>query len=168
MRFAPGKRYISKQIAPRIPRWFAPRSRFCACSTLATDRLRKAELENTLRSGLAEGLAHELNTPAQYIASNLAFMSDGLQALARAIEQMRQLLQGPELAHLEALLTEVDHPYLQIELPHALAESRGGVDHVASIVAVMRDSPVRRHKRRTTPYEIVLTQWQYARSGPRS
>jgi len=134
--------YIAKQSAPEefLARVGTQIELLRAQQRLATERLRKAEWEKFAAVGqLAEGLAHELNTPAQYIASNLAFMSDGVQALERVIEQMRKLLHGPQLAHLEALLTEVDHHYLASELPHALAESRGGVDHVASIVAVMRE-----------------------------
>jgi two-component system, NtrC family, sensor kinase len=134
--------YIAKQSAPEefLARVGTQITLLRSQQRLAAERLRKAEWEKFAAVGqLAEGLAHELNTPAQYIASNLAFMSDGVQALARVIEHMRQLLQGPELKRLEAVLAEVDHHYLVSELPHALAESRGGIDHVASIVAVMRE-----------------------------
>lgn len=71
---------------------------------------------------LVAGVAHELNTPLGFVTANLEFLAEQLPALADA------------------------NPHLQAEIAEVLAESREGLERIASVVRDLRsfarpDSP---------------------------
>jgi PAS domain S-box-containing protein len=76
---------------------------------------------------LAAGIAHEINTPVQYIGDNVQFLSDAFQDLFRVIE--------PQTS---AAAVDVDVAYLRGEIPKAIAQMQEGVDRVAGIVRAMK------------------------------
>ncbi|MDD4731718.1 MAG: PAS domain S-box protein [Desulfovibrio sp.] len=77
---------------------------------------------------LAAGIAHEINTPIQYVGSNLTYMQEALARLAQAMEQCEQCTEvSGELK--EELLEEI---------PDAIKDAQEGVGRVASIVQAMR------------------------------
>jgi two-component system, NtrC family, sensor kinase len=88
---------------------------------------------------LAEGLAHELNTPAQYIQDNLAFLAESFESLGAVIAELRQLPSAAERSLVETVLERVEYEYLVTEVPRCIHESKQGIDHVARVVAVMRE-----------------------------
>jgi signal transduction histidine kinase len=79
---------------------------------------------------LAAGIAHEINTPVQYIGDNAQFLSSAFQDLFRALEQ------HPSAAG--DAIADVDIPYLRSEIPEAIAQMQEGVDRVARIVRAMK------------------------------
>ncbi|HXP96949.1 MAG TPA: ATP-binding protein, partial [Telmatospirillum sp.] len=84
---------------------------------------------------LAAGIAHEINTPAQYISDNLRYIEDGLKTLCAALESPRiSTGGGPDVGEME---NEV--ALLLAEMPLAVAESRDGVAQIARIVLSMRE-----------------------------
>jgi signal transduction histidine kinase len=93
---------------------------------------------------LAAGIAHEINTPTQYIQASLEFVSDAVARLGAAIVGMRAQLDAlggrpPDAAQLDEL-TE--------ELPRALADAGDGVRRVTAIVRSVRDyaHPSKQHE----------------------
>jgi signal transduction histidine kinase len=76
---------------------------------------------------LASGLAHELNTPMQFLNSNIAFLRD-------AFTQLDELVERPERS--SADIEELD--FLRNEVPRAITDSLGGVARVSTIVAAMK------------------------------
>jgi signal transduction histidine kinase len=72
---------------------------------------------------LAAGMAHEINTPTQYIGDNLRFLAD-------AFEQLAQLL-PPAGA-------DADAAYLREEIPSAVAQSLEGLAQVARMVGALK------------------------------
>lgn len=96
---------------------------------------------------LAAGIAHEINTPIQYIGDNTRFLKDGFERLLKLLgiyKQMQQAVQKenrlPELcAQVEAALREADLEYLVAEIPQALEQSLEGVARVTKIVRAMKD-----------------------------
>jgi two-component system NtrC family sensor kinase len=96
---------------------------------------------------LAGGIAHEINTPIQFIGDNLAFANDAIGTLRNVLEAQRKLVgaaQGhPALAVLaaeaEASYADADCEFLLYELPVAISESRTGVNQVAGIVRAMKE-----------------------------
>lgn len=75
---------------------------------------------------LAAGIAHEINTPVQYIGDNAHFLSTAFQDLLGVIDRR----QPPE--------TDADLDYLRNEIPNAIGQMQEGVDRVAGIVRAMK------------------------------
>ena len=96
--------------------------------------------------GLAAGVAHELNTPIQFIGDNVRFLAESIETMLRLLGTYRQALGRDGVARSweerKALLddaeadAEVD--YLQEEMPQALRQSLEGVERVATIVKAMK------------------------------
>ena len=79
---------------------------------------------------LAAGVAHEINTPAQYVGDNIRFVEEAfnsLETLLAASGDPAQAAGGPESA------------YLREEVPNALRQSLEGIDQIASIVRAMKE-----------------------------
>lgn len=96
---------------------------------------------------LAAGIAHEINTPIQYIGDNTRFLDEAIQGLAGIIDHYRKLkslVEGNDqavefLAELEEAEEEADLEYLLEEGPLAVKQSLEGVDRVATIVRAMKE-----------------------------
>ncbi len=93
---------------------------------------------------LAAGIAHEINTPIQYIGDNLRFFETAFGGIGKTCHAVREALAGdgvsPEVrAKIESAYQEADIAYLMEELPAAARQSLDGVEHVAKIVRSMKE-----------------------------
>jgi len=96
--------------------------------------------------GLAAGIAHEINTPIQYIGDNTRFLKDSFDDMNHLLEIYKELLASvkgsamlPDLVEkLEAAIKDVDMDFLTDEIPLAIKQSRDGVERVADIVRAMK------------------------------
>jgi len=95
---------------------------------------------------LAAGIAHEINTPIQYIGDNAEFLSDAFRDLSRLVSTHGQIIDALRNGRDEALADsleracqEVDVDYLCQEVPKAIGQLREGVERVASIVRAMKE-----------------------------
>ncbi|HUP78060.1 MAG TPA: PAS domain S-box protein, partial [Pirellula sp.] len=96
---------------------------------------------------LAAGIAHEINTPTQYIGDNTRFLQDAFVGLNQLLQKYEELLQAaktnsitPQLiSELETISENADIPYLTVEIPKAIDQSLEGVERVAKIVCAMKD-----------------------------
>jgi PAS domain S-box-containing protein len=115
-----------------------------------TDRhVREAELEQASRleglGRLSAGLAHEINTPIQFVSDNTRFLAEACQDLLRTVLMYRELLVTPEplsLVERRARAREAEESneidYLEAEIPGAIAQTLDGIDRVSTIVRAMR------------------------------
>lgn len=96
---------------------------------------------------LAAGVAHEINTPTQYIGDNTQFVRDSFVELLPVLNLPRQLLDAMRdnqvttelLLATESTLQKADVAYLTEEIPKAVAQSLEGVERVAKIVRAMKE-----------------------------
>jgi len=100
---------------------------------------------------LAAGIAHEINTPIQYVGYNAGFLDEAftdilalLAASARLADAAEALggAGGGDLAaavrQVRELEAAVDIAYLREEIPAAIANTRKGIRQVSEIVSAMR------------------------------
>ncbi len=95
---------------------------------------------------LAAGVAHEINTPIQYVGDNLRFLSDAFnerQAVLRHYELLvREAEAGallPEVVNrVKTAQQEADMEYLSGEIPKAMTQALEGVERVSTIVRAMK------------------------------
>ena len=86
---------------------------------------------------LAAGIAHEINTPTQYVGDNTRFLQDAF----RDIEQLLATLEeGPANVGLDeaawnALSVPIDLKYLRTEIPIAIEQMLDGIERIARLPA---------------------------------
>ncbi|MFW5829823.1 MAG: sensor histidine kinase [Planctomycetota bacterium] len=94
---------------------------------------------------LAAGVAHEINTPIQFIGDNIRFLQEGFSDLLAYDGQITALSQRPDLdtealrALVEDAREQADLGYLATEVPQALSQTMDGVKRVATIVQAMKE-----------------------------
>jgi len=95
---------------------------------------------------LAAGIAHEINTPIQYVADNLQFLRDSVLALSTMASEMlaaaaaaRSDATAPLIEQLGTLASSAELDYLTQEIPPSLDSVRDGVIRIAKIVRAMKE-----------------------------
>ncbi len=81
---------------------------------------------------LAAGVAHEINTPAQFVSDSIHFIREGVEELLAYAAQAQNALPATSLP-------ELDLAYLQDNLPSALDRAFVGLARVAEIVRSMKE-----------------------------
>ncbi|WP_457574001.1 response regulator [Desulfolithobacter sp.] len=87
---------------------------------------------------LAAGIAHEINTPTQFICTNIDFLEESFRDMATVMEELQNSL--PETPQpVQEAFKKADWDYLTEEIPQAISQSREGVQRVTSIVQAMKE-----------------------------
>lgn len=127
---------------------------------------------------LAAGIAHEINTPTQFVSSNLDFLDESFKdviELVSTLDTVRKRVQTDEvnaefLVEAEELIEELDWEYLAEEIPKALDQSREGVKRISTIVKAMKDfshpgskdmGDVDLNRIITTTVVVARNEWKY-------
>ncbi len=92
---------------------------------------------------LAAGVAHEINTPTQYIGDNVRFLKDAFAdidefctRLAELVANHAESIPTPALGN---LIDAADIDYLRGEIPQAIDQTLEGVERVSNIVRAMKE-----------------------------
>ena len=96
---------------------------------------------------LAAGVAHEINTPVQYIGDNIRFLIESAARLHALHDEYERLLQACKqgqvdeavIEKVEAAIENAEVAYLLQEIPRALTESLEGIQRVTGIVQAMKE-----------------------------
>ena len=119
------------------------------------DRTKRKHLESQLALAqkmesvgqLAAGIAHEINTPIQYVGDNAKFLKDAFADLDDLLELYQHLSRSLEAnAHSAELIEKIkaqtesaDLEFVREEVPLAIDQAIAGADRVASIVRAMKE-----------------------------
>jgi two-component system NtrC family sensor kinase len=128
---------------------------------IGTDVTRITALERQLAQAtrlesigqLAAGLAHEINTPVQYVSDNVLFLADSFTDVLEALRSIANVARGAEQdprggqgatvadlrARLQLLVDGLDLDFLGTEIPSSLEQTLEGVARVAEIVRAMKE-----------------------------
>lgn len=127
---------------------------------------------------LAAGIAHEINTPTQYVGDNVRFLQDAFADVGRVLARADALFDAAD--GIEALAAPrrrlrkarraADLDYLLAEIPEAIRHTLEGVDRIARIVRAMKDfaHPGREEKTAAdlnhlveTTITVARNEWKY-------
>lgn len=122
---------------------------------LVRDLTRRKMLESRLSQSqkmesvgqLAAGIAHEINTPIQFVGDNIQFLSDAFGDLFDLLHLYGELTDTVEqnsehsdlIQKIKTQADVVDLGFLHEELPKAIEQSGDGIQRVAKIVRAMKE-----------------------------
>ena len=122
---------------------------------LVTDLRERRELEMELRQAhrlesigqLAAGVAHEINTPIQFVGDSAQFLGEvftDVMGLVDRYEPLRAVVgDGDDARPLVDAITgceeDIDLPFIRDEGPKAVARTLDGIDRIASIVRALKE-----------------------------
>ena len=122
---------------------------------------------------LAAGIAHEINTPMQFIGTNMEFLEEASRGMSLITQSLQKILATiPEMMaqELQAILDEADWEYLMQEVPLAIKQSKNGISRVTSIVQAMKEfsHPSSKEKENAVVNKVIETtvliarnEWKY-------
>lgn len=96
---------------------------------------------------LAAGIAHEINTPTQYVGDNTRFLEGAFQDLRRLLDRYAEVPQALRMGvdaeelirRMKDAAEEADLEYLTEEIPKAIQQSLEGIERVTRIVRAMKE-----------------------------
>jgi signal transduction histidine kinase len=97
----------------------------------AEERMASSERHESI-GRLAAGVAHEINTPIQYLSDSVKFIGEGVQELLAHVDALHAA-QAPKAE------SNDDIEYLREELPPALKRVSEGLARIAEIVRSLKD-----------------------------
>jgi PAS domain S-box-containing protein len=127
---------------------------------------------------LAAGIAHEINTPTQFVGDNTRFLQDAFDDLIQACSLYKESikdaksgnLNAESIKDLENRISELDIAYLEDEVPQAILQTLKGIDRITHIVQAMKifahpggaeKEPIDINKEIEKTITITRNEWKY-------
>jgi len=96
---------------------------------------------------LAAGIAHEINTPAQYVSDNTRFLRTEFARIVEALDAYAEQLDSAGGARsweerervIRECLKKIDYDFLRNEIPNAIDQSLEGIERISHIVLAMKE-----------------------------
>lgn len=153
---------------------------------LGAELTEQRELESQLRHAqklesvgqLAAGVAHEINTPMQYIGDNLDFLEKKVGQLAPVLDALEEAKQDttslenapPSLSAFISATEKIKTRKMVDGILDAIADSQDGVQHVSKIVRAMKEFahpgqeeriPVDINRALDSTISVSTNEWKY-------
>ncbi len=95
---------------------------------------------------LAAGIAHEINTPTQFVSDNIRFLQEAFVDLGTVLKAYAHLLEAAQansvtpdmITEVEDAMEKADLEYLNDEVPKAVEQAIEGVQRIIIIVSAMK------------------------------
>jgi len=118
----------------------------CTERNLLREQLHQAQKLESVGQ-LAAGIAHEINTPIQYVGDNIRFLHDSFVDLKDLLTAYERLfaevkangLNSETIQNVETAIGLSDAGYLLEEIPKAIEQTVEGVARVSSLVSAMKE-----------------------------
>ncbi len=126
---------------------------------------------------LAAGIAHEINTPTQYVKDNVEFLASSFTDLNDLLTKYNELLNEAQgivkqdlVDNITSEIEDIDLDFLQEEIPHALKQTQSGLLSISKIVKVMKDfshpgnkskEPLDLNESIQTAIDVSANEWKY-------
>lgn len=127
---------------------------------------------------LAAGIAHEINTPTQYVCDNVGFVKTATTSLIALLDTALALIdttretfaEEPTLREFDTIRKRTKVEFLCRQLPSALDESLEGLGHITKIVAAMKEFSHPSHNEKemvdvrdviNTTATVARNEWKY-------
>jgi signal transduction histidine kinase len=127
---------------------------------------------------LAAGIAHEINTPIQYVGDNVRFLEESAQSIFDLLDVVAPFVDRLEergeakdfVAKYRKVEDEADIEFIREEAPLAISQSLDGTERVAEIVRAMKEfaHPGSEEKQPTdvnrsikTTVAVAKNEWKY-------
>jgi signal transduction histidine kinase len=112
---------------------------------MAQARLLQAQKMESIGQ-LAAGMAHEINTPTQFVSDNVSFLRSSLPPLFKVLDAGRDIAETARacglcpglIAFLDAASAMADLDFLREQLPLAIEQSEEGLGRITTIVKAMK------------------------------
>ncbi len=96
---------------------------------------------------LAAGIAHEINTPTQYVGDNITFITESFADLLQAMQLCQVMLNATTAGEttqdcrgtVAKAMELADFDFIKEEVPRALKECKEGVRRISGIVGAMKE-----------------------------
>lgn len=96
---------------------------------------------------LAAGIAHEINTPIQFVGDNTKFLRDNFKSLLDVIHMYTDCFKtnsggnvcDAKYSEIKELIDNIDFDFVIDEIPLALEQTLEGVERITEIVLAMKD-----------------------------
>lgn len=95
---------------------------------------------------LAAGIAHEINSPTQFVTDNLTFLKDSWKSVSELLGHYREVIRNASgtlpqqvMASLQEVERNCDLDFIATEVPRAIDQSLDGAGRVAKIVRAMKE-----------------------------
>jgi signal transduction histidine kinase len=123
---------------------------------------------------LAAGIAHEINTPTQFIGDNVRFLRESFDQMFHLLFELATLSgdvsdTAAVATSIAAALQAADLQYLREEIPQAIVQALEGVERIANIVAAMKEFshpgvervPVDLNRAIASTITVARNEWRY-------
>lgn len=127
---------------------------------------------------LAAGIAHEINTPVQFVGDNTRFLDDAFNDLSELITHCDKIMESESVTDVtkeqvkkaKEIAEDIELDYLIEEIPNAISQSLEGVERISTIVQSMKEfshpgsidmAPCDLNKSILSTINVSRNEWKY-------